>query len=181
MQAGAEQVTESYLVCAGLTSRRRKLNTEDIRNLLDLSVTAIGDCPPVDVALLEDDLAKQSDAHHREVQTRNAKFYDEQEDAVERNRADRAAEFDSQILSLQNEMKELRKRARNAYDPTESLRLKKKARDLQQKIYDAEDAFNRERRALLDETSEYLDAIEQALKGNVRTDELFAVRWRVEA
>ena len=78
-------------------------------------------------------------------------------------------------------MKELRKRARNADDPTESLRLKKKARDLQQRIYDAEDTFNRERRALLDESSEYLDAIEQALQGTVRTDELFAVRWRVEA
>lgn len=181
MRAGSEEIKESYIVCAGLTSRRRKLNTEDVRNLLDLTVTEIAECEPVDAALLEEHLVKQTESHEKEVQSRNAKFYDEQEDAVERNREDRTAEFDAKISAMENEVKQLRKDARNADDPTQSLRLKKRARDLQQEIYDAQDTFSIERRSLLEEASDYLDAIEQALQGNVSTKELFAVRWRVTA
>lgn len=179
MRAGNEELTESYIVCAGLTSRRRKLNTEDVRDLLDLTVISISECEPVDTTALEPDLLKQAAVHEKEVQSRNAKFYDEQEDAVERNREDRTAEFDAQITSMENEIKQLRKDARNADDPTESLRLKKKARDLQQKVYDVQDAFSAERRSLLEEASNYLDAIEQALQGSEKTEELFAIRWRV--
>lgn len=181
MRAGGDTITESYLVCAGLTSRRRKLNAEDVRNLMDLTVTSIQPCEPVDTAALENDLTKQAAAHHKEVQARNAKFYDEQEDAVERQREDRAAEFDAQIASIESEMKELRKRARSADDPTESLRLKKRSRDLQQKLYDLQDEFAAQRRRLLDESTDYLDAIEDALQGTENTEELFAIRWRVEA
>lgn len=181
VRAGSEDITESYIICSGLTSRRRKLSTEDVRNLMDLTVTSIQPCEPVDTSQLEDDLAKQAAAHHKEVQARNAKFYDEQEDAVERKREDRAAEFDAQIASLEAEMKDLRKRSRSAEDPAESLRMKKRARDLQQKLYDLQDAFAAERRMLLDESTDYLDAIEDALQGTEHTEELFAIRWRVEA
>lgn len=181
MQAGSQDITESYLLCAGLTSRRRKLNAEDIGNLMDLTVVAVEDCEPVDLSLLEADLNKQAESHHKDVQTRNAKFYNEQEDAVQRNREDRQAEFNQQIAKLEAELKELRKQARRVDDPTESLYLKKKSNTIQQKIYDAEDDFSRERRALHAQSVEYLDAVEQALGGSEHVEDLFTIRWRVEA
>ena len=181
MKAGSQDITESYLLCAGLTSRRRKLNAEDIGNLMDLTVVAVEDCEPVDLSLLESDLEKQAESHHKDVQSRNAKFYNEQEDAVQRNREDRQAEFNQQMTKLEAELKDLRKRARATDDATESLRLKKKSNAIQQKIYDAEDEFSRERRVLLTRSAEYLEAVEQALGGSEHVEDLFTVRWRVEA
>lgn len=147
---------------------------------MDLTVVSIEDCEPVDLGILEAELDKQSESHHKDVQARNAKFYNEQEDAVQRNREDRQAEFNQQVAKLEAELKDLRKRARNTDDPTESLRLKKRSNQIQQKIYDAEDDFARERRTLHAQSVDYLEAVEQALGGTEHVEDLFSVRWRVE-
>lgn len=181
MRAGSEDITESYLLCSGLTSRRRKLDAEDVGNLMDLTAISIEDCGPIEIDTLEGDLTKQLEAHHKNVQTRNARFYNEQEDAVQRNREDRDAEFAQQMAKLEAEKQELRKQARNADDPTESLRLKKRANAIQKRIYDSEDEHNREKRLLHAQSDDYLDAVEQALGGSETVEDLFAIRWRVEA
>ena len=135
----------------------------------------------IDESAFEKHLGAQREAFEKEVQARNARYYDQQEELLYRNTLDRKAESEGLIRDYRQKEKECRKSARQTDDPMEQLRHKKEARRWAQKAEDEDDRARGERIKLREEIDRYLDLIEQSLKGKRETEDLFAIRWRVTA
>jgi hypothetical protein len=127
-----------------------------------------------------EDLTQQRETLSKEVQQRNARYYDQQEELFYRNKEDRKAESEAKIREFRKKEHEARRRARGAEDPVEQLRYKKEARTWAHRAEDEDDRARSERHELADKQDEYLDLIEQSLKGTQETEHLFDIEWSIE-
>lgn len=182
MKAGEEDISESYQLAGMLTDDGEWLDHEYVADLMDLACTAVSEPRvAVDESAFAPHLDEQRESFEKEVQARNARYYDQQEELLYRNTLDRKAESEALIREYRQKEKECRKAARQTDDPMEQLRQKKEARRWSQKAEDEDDRARSERIKLRDETDKYLDLIEQSLRGKYEIENLFAIRWRVKA
>lgn len=179
MKAKYEDISESYILAAGLTDTGVWLDEEYVADILELTAVESRDIFPVDESRFEDQLNAQKSRLEKEVQGRNSRYYNQQEDILERSIQDRKAERQAKIREYEAKQKEERKLARQADDPMEELKHKKEARKWGEKVEDEEEAFRKERRRLRDEADDFLALVEQALKGTQEIEELFSIRWKI--
>lgn len=179
MRANKEDISESYMLATGLTDDGQALDAEMVNDILELTCIDIGSEASVDESVFEEHLARQLKEYEREVQTRNARYYNQLEEQLDRNRQDRRSESEALIRDFRAKEKEARKAARQADDPMEQLKLKKDAKRWADKAEDEDDRARLERRKLSEEAEEYLELIEQALQGEQETEHLFAIKWRI--
>ena len=181
MKAREEDVSESYMLAGALTDDGRWLDEEYVADILDLTCIEVGERP---VVIDESRLTPYLDARRAElekdVQARNSRYYDQQEELLYRNQQDRKAEHEGAIRDYRAKEKEARKLARQADDPMEQLRLKKEARKWEQRAEEADEDFRDMRKKLRAEADKYLELIEQSLKGTQDTEHLFSIRWRID-
>ncbi|MFT4470853.1 SNF2-related protein [Arthrobacter sulfonylureivorans] len=182
MKARDEDVSESYMLAGGLTDDGRWLDDEYVADILDLACTSISEQPAViDESRFTTYLDARRAELEKEVQGRNSRYYDQQEELLYRNQQDRKAEHEGAIRDYRAKEKEARKLARQADDPMEQLRLKKEARRWEQRAEEADEDFRETRKKLRAEADKYLDLIEQSLKGTQDAEHLFTIRWRIAA
>jgi ERCC4-related helicase len=182
MKAREEDVSESYMLAGALTDDGKWLDDEYAADILDLVCTDVGEhAVEIDEARFIPRLAARRAALEKEVQGRNSRYYDQQEELIYRNQQDRKAEHEGAIREHRAKEKEARKLARQTDDPMEQLRLKKEARKWEQRAEDADEDFRETRQKLRAEADKYLDLIEQSLQGTQSTEHLFAIRWRIAA
>lgn len=182
MKARDEEVSESYILAGGVSDVGTTLDDEHVADILDLACTSLGQDPVmVDEATIAPLLEVRRAELEREVQSRNSRYYDQQEELIYRNQQDRKAEHEGSIREYRAKEKEARRLARQADEPMEQLRHKKDARRWEQRAEDADEQFRETRRNLREEADKYLDLIEQSLKGTQSTEHLFSIRWRIEA
>lgn len=182
MKARDEDVSESYMLAGGLTDDDIWLDDEYAADILDLACTSIGEeSVEIDEARFSINLAARRAELEKEVQGRNSRYYDQQEELIYRNQQDRRAEHEGAIRDYRAKEKESRRFAGQTDDPMEQLRLKKEARKWEQRAEEADEDFRETRRKLRAEADKYLDLMEQSLKGSQQTEHLFSIRWRVTA
>lgn len=181
MKAREEDVSESYMLAGALTDDGRLLDEEYVADILDLTCIEVGERP---VVIDEGRFTPYLDARRveleKDVQARNSRYYDQQEELLYRNQQDRKAEHEGAIREHRAKEKEARKLARQADDPMEQLRLKKEARKWEQRAEEADEDFRDMRKKLRAEADKYLELIEQSLKGTQDTEHLFSIRWRID-
>ncbi|MGP5507377.1 SNF2-related protein [Corynebacterium flavescens] len=182
MKARDEDISESYMLAGAITEDGQLLDEEYVADMLDLTCTNVGERPvTVDVTKLEPHLNARLGELEKEVQGRNSRYYDQQEELLYRNQQDRKAEHEGKIREYRSKEKEARKAARRADDPMEQLKLKREARKWERRADEADDDFRDARRKLRAEIDKQLDMIEQSLQGTQDTEHLFAIRWRIVA
>ena len=182
MQARDEDISESYMLAGGMTDDGQYLDEEYVADILYLACQGVGEQPvAVDVAKVEPQLKARLGELEKEVQGRNSRYYDQQEELLYRNQQDRKAEHEGKIREYRTKEKEARKAAKQADDPMEQLKLKREARKWERRADEADDDFRDARRKLQAEIDEKLDMIEQSLQGTQDTEHLFAIRWRIVA
>lgn len=182
MKAGDEDVTESYSLAGILTDDGQWLDHEYVSDLMDLACTNVSEpLGVIDESMFILHLDAQVEQFKKEVQARNARYYDQQEEILYRNSLDRKAESESLIRQYRQKEKESRKAARMTDDPMEQLLQKKEARRWSQKAENEDDRARRDRITLREEADKYLDLIEQSLQGKQEIEDLFTIRWRVVA
>ncbi len=180
MKAGDEDISESYSLAGILTDDGQWLDHEYVADLMDLACTNVSDpLDMIDETPFAPHLDAQREQFEKEVQARNARYYDQQEEILYRNSLDRKAESEALIRQYRQKEKESRKAARVTDDPMEQLRHKKEARRWSQKAEDEDDRARSDRIKLREETDKYLDLIEQSLQGEQEIEDLFSIRWRV--
>lgn len=180
MKARDEDVSESYMVAGALSDDGRWLDEEYVADLLDLACIAVGEQPVViDESRFAPHLSARRAELEKEVQGRNSRYYDQQEELLYRNQQDRKAEHEGAIRDYRSREREARRLARQADDPMEQLRLKKEARKWEQRAEEADEDFRVMRRKLRAEVDKYLELIEQSLQANQETEHLFTIRWRI--
>lgn len=182
MKARDEDISESYMLAGGMTDDGQYLDEEYVADILDLTCLDVGEqSVAIDVSKVEPQLKTRLGELEKEVQGRNSRYYDQQEELLYRNQQDRKAEHEGKIREYRNKEKEVRKAARQADDPMEQLKLKREARKWERRADEADDDFRDARRKLQAEIDEKLDMIEQSLQGTQDTEHLFAIRWRIVA
>lgn len=181
MRANNDDVSESYMLAGALTDDGDWLDHEYATDILDLACIKVGEYEvDIDQSLFSAHLDKRRIELEHEVQSRNAKYYDQQEELLYRNTVDRKAESEGKIRECHAKEKEHRKLARQADDPMEQLRHKKEARRWADRADEEYERSRTERKQLRDEADKYLALIEESLKGTQTVDHLFAIRWRIE-
>ncbi len=182
MKAGSEDVSESYALTGILVDDGEWLDHEYVADLMNLTCVNVSDpIATIPEAGFAPHLDAQRAVFEKEVQGRNARLYDQQEEMLYRNTLDRKAESEALIRGYRQNEKEIRKAARQTDDPMEQLRHKKEARRWAKKADDEDDRARSERAKLREESDKYLDLIEQSLKGDHEVEDLFAIRWQVIA
>lgn len=179
IQANGEDLSESYLLAAALTDDGKMLDNEDVDGILNLVATSTHETAAIDESAIEGELQHQASRYDEEVKTRNKRYFDEQEDVAYRGLQDRKAEHEKKIRDWENQIKQLRKEAAQATDAMESLRLKREANRLEDKIDEADAEFKVTKKRIRRESDQYLESVEQALRGSETQEPVLAIRWRV--
>ena len=182
MKANDSDISESYLLAAGITDSGEVLNQEDAAEMMDLRVVDTLDIAgPLNTDLFAAAIDQQRESLEKEVQHRNSSYYNQQEELLESQILDLDTERRKAVRELEKKRKELRRKATQADDPMEQLRFKKKARNLDDEIDSIEDQYRREKRNLRDNVDELLILIRQSLQGKRSEKELFTIRWQIKA
>ncbi|MFY9329071.1 MAG: hypothetical protein WAO76_13825 [Georgfuchsia sp.] len=124
-------------------------------------------------------LAAQAEAFNGEVQNRTAEFSIEQGDLVESRLKDHKAKYEADVRKLNKDEQEARARERRTDDLAERLKFRKEAQRLARRADDLYDDFKIERDRLRQKADDYLEMIEQTLKGTHAREHIFTIRWMV--
>lgn len=179
MKAKTQDVSESYTLAAALTVDGEYLDSEHVQDILELSCVKEDMPLPININIFDDQLKKQTNELEKEVQTRNTKYFDQQEEMIYRNSLDQKAESAAKIRDYQKKEREARHKAKVEIDPLSQLEYKKEARKWEQKAEEEDDRSRDMRRKKREEADEWLEQIENALKGNQKTEDLFAISWEI--
>jgi hypothetical protein len=167
---------EDYILFGALTDNGKQLDDEQCRRLFDLpgepGVRALQKSQQ-STKILE---KKQKDLLG-EISERNAVFFDEEMEKLEKWAEDRRVTL-KVVLKEQDELiKELKKEARRAHSLPDKLGLQKKIRDLQKKRDEAWRSYDDAARTIEEQKDELIDKVEKQLKRNTFSKEIFTIRW----
>lgn len=180
MQARHEDVSESYILATALTNEGKHFDEEYVQDILRLACVEQQDINyNININAFTEHLEKQKLTLQKEVQTRNSKYYDQQEEIMHRNRQDQKAESAAEIRDYQKKEKDSRQNAKSETDPLKQLEFKKEARKWELRIEEEEDRAREERRKNQEKADEYLTLIEESLKGTQYIDDLFTIAWEI--
>jgi len=181
MRAKDDDISESYMLAGALTDTGEWLDEEYVSDMLELTCTATTSTTAVDESKFEAHLKARNLDLEKEVQGRNSRYYDQQEELLYRNQQDRKAEHEGAIREYRAKEKEARRLAKQTDDPMEQLKYKKEARKWEQRAEEADEEFRETKKKLREEADRFLELIEQSLKGTQEIEHLFSIRWRVTA
>jgi hypothetical protein len=181
MKAKNDKITESYMLSGAFTSDGEWLDHEYVADILDLYCSEIGVATSLDGGKFEAKLDQRSEQLQKEVQGRNSRYYDQQEELLYRNQQDRHAESEGKIREYRNKEKEARKNAKSTDDPLQQLKFKQEARKWSDKAEDEDEDARMARKKMREEAENYLMLIEQSLKGSKSTEDLFSFSWKITA
>jgi ERCC4-related helicase len=181
MKAKDDDISESYMLAGAFTDEGNWLDHEYVADILDLVCTDVGAEAVVNEGRFVRHLDNYRAELEREVQGRNSRYYDQQEELLYRNQQDRKAESEGKIRECRAKEKEHRKLSKQTDDPLTQLRHKKEARKWAERAEAEDDDARGVRRKLRDEADHFLELIEQSLKGSQQMEHLFTIRWKITA
>ena len=169
--------TDEFLVFAARTDHSQVLDEEICRKLLTLPAelgTELTDVPD-----LADLRQAEIDVRLGRIETRNARFFDEEVLKLDRWSEDLKLSLEHEIKELDKHIRALRRTAALAQSLQEKLDYQKQIREIERRrntkrreLFDAQDAIDTQR-------EELIGKIEKQLKHTSAAQTLFAIRWRV--
>ena len=179
MKAKNDIITESYMLASALTKDGEWLDEEYVSDILELHCINQEDIDSIDEEKFSGKLAQRSERLQKEVQGRNSRYYDQQEEILYRNQQDRHAESEGKIRDYRNKEKEARKNSKATDDPLQQLKFKQEARKWADKAEDEDEEARKARKLMREEAETYLSLIEESLKGTMKVEDLFTLKWKV--
>lgn len=179
MKAKNDDISESYMLAGALTSDGEWLDEEYVSDILDLRCVGTSPADSIDDQRFTKHLESRRAELEKEVQGRNSRYYDQQEELLYRNQQDRKAEHEGLIREYRAKEKDARKAAKQSDDPMEQLKYKKEARKWEQRAEELDEEFRDAKKKLREEADRFLELIEESLKGTQETEHLFTIRWSV--
>ncbi len=179
MKAKNDDISESYMLAGALTADGEWLDEEYVSDILDLRCISTSPADSIDDQRFTKHLDSRRAELEKEVQGRNSRYYDQQEELLYRNQQDRKAEHEGLIREYRAKEKDARKAAKQSDDPMEQLKYKKEARKWEQRAEELDEEFRDAKKKLREEADRFLELIEESLKGTQETEHLFTIRWSV--
>ncbi len=169
--------TEQFLIFAGQTDDRQPLDEETCQKLMQVPATVSKlNQPLADLASIRDG---ELQAKLREVEERNAKYFDEEVNKLDRWTEDLKRGLEAEIKELDKLIREQKKSAALMVTLAEKLEAQKQIKDLEatrsrkrRELFDAQDQIDAKR-------DEMIQQVEARLKHRQSTTPVCAIRWSV--
>lgn len=175
-QVTAKQIVEHLLVCA-CTDAGESLPTETAERLLRVPGRVAAPLESLRHAALLQKLAQREEERHcRAAEQDNKRYYEEENEKLERWAEDRRIALDLRIRQLDQDIKELRKAARQLPTLREKMEAKKALKQLERERDKAMLDYHEEKKQIEAEEDRLLEAIESALHMTAERLHLFADR-----
>ncbi len=113
------------------------------------------------------------------MQSRDSRYYDQQEELLYRNQRDRRAKSKCMIREYKAKETDARRHERGANDPMRQLKFKQEARKWGDRAEEEDGEARVLRKKMRRGADHYLELIEPALKGTQTIEHLFSFRWKV--
>jgi adenine-specific DNA-methyltransferase len=157
------------------------LDAELAERLMAIHCPAVSSCQAqIPTAHLDKAIAKQRDAVARQLDERNAVYFDEETGKLDSWADDLKFGLETEIKQLDKDIKEAKKAASVSMSLASKLEHQKKLRELEQSrnakrrsLYEAQDSIDEQRDTLIKK-------VEKQLQCTVKNTKLFAVRWSLK-
>ena len=169
---------EDYILLAAITDEGQELESEQARRLFNLPANVQPVEPLTDDAL-HPLVEKQEHGILEEISKRNATFFDEEMDKLERWAEDKKQGLELEIKELDRTIKQKKAEARKLTGLDEKVRLQRKIKNMEKKrsslrreLFEAQDSIDRHKDKLLDE-------VEARMQQCTEQETLFTIRWQL--
>lgn len=173
--------TEEALILSGITDDGATLDEATLRRLFDLpgSCGASVPCPPDTALRLQDQTGQRVAERIAEASEKNGVWFDTEMEKLDHWAEDRRTALKVELDDLDQEIKDLKKAARQASNLPEKLEKQKKLRSLEAKRDEAWRAFDVAKHEIEKQKDQILDDIGRRLEQQMTKRTLFTVRWSV--
>jgi superfamily II DNA/RNA helicase len=183
----AEKITvssvedEDFLAITAITDSGEVLDAELAERLMAIHCSTVSTSQSqIPTAQLDKAIAKQRDAVARQLDERNAVYFDEETGKLDSWADDLKFGLETEIKQLDKDIKEAKKAASVSMSLASKLEYQKKLRELEQSrnakrrsLYEAQDSIDEQRDTLIKK-------VEKQLQCTVNNTKLFAVRWSLK-
>ena len=173
---------EQYMLFNAITDDGRTLSQEDCEKMF-LNGGLELPCTPVDEQIrlrLQKDVLQHSSAKLKELDTRNLKFFQQEENRIYQWEHDVIDGIEAELTTIKKQILQTERDARNAQSVAEKLtfekkvdELKRKKRRLRNDLEDREEEVSQKRKAMIAE-------LEQRMIKQTEQQNIFVIRWRIK-
>ena len=169
--------SEDHLVWTAITDGGEELSDEQCQRLFSLSATVEGE-PPLRVEP-EVIWERKRNAVINGIGERNAAYFDQEMDKLDRWADDKRKTLKSQLKKLDGAIKDLKRQVRGSSNLPEKIALLRKAKKLELRRDEAWRAYDKAAKEIDAKKDSLLDEIESRLEQSVAEERLFTIEWRV--
>lgn len=169
---------EDYLILVAFTENGERLNENQSRRLFNLPGKVIAEYQ-INGSELENLYAFEKDFILERIAERNADYFDEEMEKLDKWADDRKKALDLKIKDTDTQIGVLKSEARKQRGLNAKLKLQRQIKDLEKKrtdmrreLFDAQDDIDGQKDRLL-------DSIEARLQQNIDEEEIFKIKWRL--
>jgi len=171
---------EDHLIFSAITDQGDVLDVEQVKRLFSLP----GTCHESEVfipcrdqlqRIYEDNQSRIIEA----ISARNVTFFDDEMEKLEKWADDMKSGLEFELKELDREIKFLKTESKKIFTLNEKLKAQKEIKELEKKrnakrrtLFEAQDEVDSRKDGLI-------EGVEARLRQQIKTDELFAIRWRV--
>lgn len=173
---------EQYMLFNAITDDGKQVSQEDCEKMF-LNGGTEQPCPPIDKQLLsrlQKDVLQHSTAKLKELDTRNLKFFQQEENRIYQWEHDVIDGIETELTTIKKQILQTERDARNAQSVAEKLTLEKKVDELKRKkrrlrneLEDREEEVSQKRKAMIAE-------LEQRMVKQTEQQNIFVIRWCVK-
>ena len=172
--------TEDYILFAGVTDSGQVLEADQVRRFFSLEANMVNETGvKLAVASLENQYCKQKEEIIEVVNARNGSYFEFEIEKIDKWGEDRRSSLKLTLKDLDEQVKELKKQARQAPNLPEKLKIEKERRKLESERDEAWRNYDQAAREIEKEKDKLIDDIEQKLDQRVKEEILFTIRWQV--
>ncbi|NOZ86760.1 MAG: DEAD/DEAH box helicase family protein [Deltaproteobacteria bacterium] len=169
---------EDYIIVAAVTTDGHELDSEQARRLFNLKATV----KPIDSVFcdaVKASYVRQKNAILSDISERNAVFFEEEMDKLNRWAEDKRKSLKSTLKDYDDQIADLKKQARMAPNLPEKLALQKKIRSLDKKRDNAWREYDEAAREIERQKDTLIDRIEARLDQEIEEETLFTIQWKL--
>jgi ERCC4-related helicase len=171
--------TEDHLIIAAATDGGTKLTADQVRRMFDLPASVEQQTSVKVSPQIVQEITLSKDATLRALSERQANWFEEEMDKLDRWADDKREGLRGELREIDEEIKDLKRQARQAANLPEKLGLQRKVKGAEAKRDDSWRAYDGEARGVEHAKEELIDRVEQRLGQHVSDERLFTIRWRL--
>lgn len=174
----SKKQTLEHLLVAACTDQGEVLAPRTAERLLQVPGQLLADAFTAQYeSRLQVQLAQLADTRYQQAEQDNARYYEEENDKLERWSEDRKVALDIRIKQLDVEIRDARKAARQLPTLQEKVSAKRELKRLEQERDQTVLDYHTEKKKIEAEEDRLLDEAAAMLELSVSRERLFAVRW----